>query len=291
MGKRQREIITKAGDERMIAGYAARLEPLYNNLSWLYDMIAVLCDIQSDNPFTNIELRSSKNDRLENIIIHQDDKLSLQLTLIKPRDAMNQSVLARHYIFSPDMIITTIVKGNDAVYKLAYLDDEVLTEDHSVHPCIDGQYHIYDNRSKSLHISPHHDDVIILRAVIKHSAFQKPDHKSHQYRTYINDNDPIISSADESALHAQFMFTILREAKIEDAIPLFEQWIRNEAPEMRWYVMKEFLALSIKHALPHLTHMAHYDNDTEVRKTALGTMHMLRANYPILFKDNLSCPN
>lgn len=282
IGQKQSQYILKAGDASTPENCIKHLKPLFDDLSWLYAMIEQICTVQRCNPFANIELRSNKNDAMQTIILHQARKFSITLGFVKPQ---KQSQAAHdNFIFGPDMMMLSAIDSAHIIK--AQLDER----DNLLKPKMlisnDGELHIYDNRRQSVNFIAKERPIIFLRATIKTNAFDaSPQKLSHHYWHYIGDSKPTKQLADTALPRAQFIFSILRHQICRKAIPLFEQWVRHDTPDMRWYVMREFLALDMQAALPHLKFMAHYDDDRAVRKTALSTWSILQSQYPEAFQE------
>lgn len=288
--KKQNQIIEKAQGVSSIDRYIEIIRPLFDDLSWVSIMVSRLCNIQHENIFTNIELRSSKESHAQSLLLHQDHKISLHLTILKAHPS--EKYISDNFLFGPDTIITAIVKANGASYQKATLDTDNKLKCSTNMPCYDNQYHIFDNRTECLNINMLCKDVIILRAVIKNNGFEisttNDDNRSLHYRNFSTKADisPSLSTADETTARAQFMFSILREAGRIDCSALFVEWLLSDDHNLRWYIMKEFLALDAIKALPHLDHMAKCDDNQNVRKTALQSLHFLNKQYPQLFIEH-----
>ena len=274
IGKIQRAHILKAGESSTAQNCIESLRPLFDDLSWLFDMTKKLCDIQSKNHFTNIELRSSKNDRYNTIILHQESKFALHLCIAKPRN-LNQG----NFIFGPDLIMLSAI--DDTQIFTAQLDENDNLCGTEILSCDNEELIIYDNRRKFVNFITQNDAIIFLRAIIKTSSFDKNiNNITHHYLHFNDTHTPIKKLADNRLLRAQMIFSILRHQHYKKAIPVFAEWVRNDVPDIRWYVMREFLALDIEAALPHLLFMADYDENRSVRKAALDTLQILKRQYP-----------
>ncbi len=278
IGKAQRAHILKAGGAATAQNCIKHLKPLFDNLSWIYEMIAQICQIQSKNPFANIELRSNKNEEYSSMILHQERKFSISLCLAKSRERQ-QKASQNSFIFGPDMMMLAPI-GAAQIIK-AQLDENDRLHSHERVSCHDRALYIYNNRRQSMHFIAQQRDIIFLRATIKTGAFDDSiENISHHYLQFNGDNKPQKQLADATLSRVQLILSILRHQHNEQAIPLFEEWVRNDAPDMRWYVMREFLALDVKAALPHLLFMSEYDDSRCVRKAALDTLQIVRAQYP-----------
>lgn len=278
ISKAHRAYILKAGGAATPQNCIKHLKPLFSNLSWLYEMVDKLCQIQSKNPFTNIELRSSKSENYSKLILHQERKFSINLCIAKSRNAQHISS-QNNFVFGPDMMMVAPI--NDAQIIKAQLDSNDNILKHEIESCNGRPLYIYNNRLESMNFVTQDKDIIFLRAIIKTGAFDDCTEKiSHHYLQFNGDNRPQKHLADETLSRAQLILSILRHQNTKRAIPLFEEWVRNDAPDMRWYVMREFLAMDMKAALPHLSFMSEYDDSRCVRKAALDTLHILRVQYP-----------
>ena len=286
--KDKRYVIAQAEDASSVDKAIEIIKPLYDDLSWLYDMISGLCKIQQNNVFANIELRSSKSGFTESLLLHQGSKIALYLTIIKKQ---KNSVATSSHIFGPDTIINTLVKANNAVLQRATLskDGNIKRDDKPINNH-DGQYYVYDNRHESINITAYDYDVILLRTVFKRKAYANIGTNNlqvHHFQEFLPHSDKaIMTTADESASRAQFMFSILRQSQYKKAISIFKQWLNEDLSyDMRWYIMREFLALDIESALPLLIEMASNDPHPEVRQTASSTLQYIRNQYPQLFEN------
>lgn len=277
IGKAQRAYILQAGGASTAQNCIKHLKPLFDNLNWLYDMIGKLCDIQSNDPFANIELRSSKSEKFSSIVLHQEHKFSINLCLVKSK--YQQQSLQNNFVFGPDMMMVAPI--GDAQIIKAQLDEHDNLGDHEILSCKDGELYIYNNRHQSMNFITLDCDILFLRIIIKRAAFDNSSQDiSHHYLQFDGDNRPKKQLADETLSRAQLIFSVLRHQHNKKAIPVFEEWVRSDAPDMRWYVMREFLALDMKAALPHLLFMSEYDDNRSVRKAALDTLHILKVQHP-----------
>lgn len=286
IGKQQRAIISDAGDASTVEQAIRILAASYSDLSWIYDMVGELCAIQCRIPFANIELRSSKNLYCENLLLHQSPRIAIYLTVYKKQ--MNKYV-SEHHVFGPDMIINTYVKSSGAKISYASLtaQNNINHQTFKMQPS-DGQNYIYDNREHSVNIIAEHDDVIVLRTIVKRNAFQKAnndDVRAYHYQQFSPHNEvPIVTTADETSARAQLMFSILRQSNCKDAIPIFKQWLNEDLSyDMRWYIMREFLALDVQSALPWLVEMAADDPHEQVRIAASNTLRYIRNQHPQIY--------
>ncbi len=278
IGKIQRQYILKAGESSTAQNCINNLKPLFGDLSWLYAMMGKLCDLQSTNPFANIELRSSKNDKHSTVILHQERKFSIQLCIAKSRSTHLKSTY-HSFIFGPDSMMIAPIGNTQIVTVQLDANDNICS--HTILSCHDGELYIYNNNRQSINFIAQANNIIFLRAIIKTGVFDdSSENISHHYLQFNGDNQPHKQLANETLSRAQLIFSILRHQQIKKAIPLFAEWVRNETPDMRWYVMREFLALDIEAALPHLLSMADYDENRSVRKAALDTLQILKTQYP-----------
>lgn len=277
IGKTQRAYILKAEGAATAQNCSEYLKPLLENRSWLYEMIGQMCQVQRNNPFTNVEFRSRNSEKFSSMILHQECKFAIHLCIAKSND--QQQSLQNNYAFGPDIMMLAPL-GEAQIVKAQLDEHDNLCEAQTL-LCRDSDVFIYDNRRQSMNIRPLDSDIIFLRAIIKKSAFDDgADIISHHYLHYEGDNGPQKHLADETLSRAQLIFSVLRHQQNKKSIPLFHDWVYNDVPDMRWYVMREFLALDIEAALPHLFFMSEYDDSPCVRKAALDTVHILRAHHP-----------
>ncbi len=276
IGKAQRAYILKAGGAATAQNCSKHLKPLFENHAWLYEMIEQMCHVQGNNPFANIELRSSNSENYSSMILHQERKFAIHLCIAKSNE---QQSLQNSFVFGPDMMM--LAPLGDAQIVKAQLDEHDKLCGAQTLLCNDSDVFIYDSRRQSMNIKPLDSDIIFLRAIIKKGAFDDgADTISHHYLRYEGDNGPQKHLADETLSRAQLIFSVLRHQQNVKSIPLFQLWVRNDVPDMRWYVMREFLALDMEAALPHLLFMSEYDDSRCVRKAALDTVHIIKTQHP-----------
>ena len=85
------------------------------------------------------------------------------------------------------------------------------------------------------------------------------------------------SSGDDVYSRTQLMISYLREASRIETVPAIGQIIDHSPFFVRWYAMREWLALDPLSALPRLQVMAR-DPDARVRRAAEATLDKLGAH-------------
>lgn len=80
------------------------------------------------------------------------------------------------------------------------------------------------------------------------------------------------SSADEASSRTLMMLSLLRLMDRGDAASLFREALGSSHFYARWHAMREYLALDLGLALPHLRKMAEADPHPEVRVAAARTL-------------------
>lgn len=80
------------------------------------------------------------------------------------------------------------------------------------------------------------------------------------------------SSADEASSRILMMLSLLRLMNRGDAASLFREALGSSHFYARWHAMREYLALDLGLALPHLRKMAEADPHPEVRVAAARTL-------------------
>ncbi len=299
LNSHQRNILQKTGGAQNIQECIDILSQLFHDHHWIHEMIGSLCDIQRQNPFAILEMRSTKSKHSKSLLLHQNEKTSLNLVLMKPNVRASNTLKPSSFLFGPDHIVMAFLKYDDDVkYQTARLDndDGLIINDHLVIPQKDTIVS-FDNRETCLHIQHSKHAILFLRAVIKRNAFDRDefDHhendssaqnRDHHCREYFANKSitPYITTADEYAFRAQLMLSILRTSGRKDSAPFFLHWLHSPAHDMRWYAMRELLAFDIETALPHLIQMAQNDDHIEVIKAASNTLIFLQTKYPQLFQ-------
>lgn len=85
-----------------------------------------------------------------------------------------------------------------------------------------------------------------------------------------------LSSSNDTSSRIQLMSTILRLFKHSDAFDSCLPFIKHSDYFVRWYVMRELLAMNPDRAWPMVVDMAEHDPNQEVRKTASRTLELFR---------------
>lgn len=92
-----------------------------------------------------------------------------------------------------------------------------------------------------------------------------------------------VTATDETASRVQLMLSLLRLMGRADAASCFVEAASDGPFYLRWYAMRELLALDPAIALPVLGRMAAADPHPEVRAAAGSTRDVLVQRYPLLF--------
>lgn len=97
------------------------------------------------------------------------------------------------------------------------------------------------------------------------------------------------SSADEANSRALMMLSLLRLMNRGDAASLFREVLASSHFYARWHAMREYLALDLGLALPHLREMARADPHPEVRVAAATTLATFFAGDPLERREEVEC--
>ncbi|HEX8511900.1 MAG TPA: HEAT repeat domain-containing protein [Allosphingosinicella sp.] len=97
------------------------------------------------------------------------------------------------------------------------------------------------------------------------------------------------SSADEANSRTLMMLSLLRLMKRGDAAPLFREALGSSHFYARWHAMREYLALDLTLALPHLREMAQGDPHPEVRVAAARTLETFFSGEALGRGEELEC--
>jgi hypothetical protein len=97
------------------------------------------------------------------------------------------------------------------------------------------------------------------------------------------------SSADEANSRTLMMLSLLRLMNRRDAAGLFREVLGSSHFYARWHAMREYLALDLGLALPHLREMAKADPHPEVRVAAARTLETFFAGDALELGGEVEC--
>jgi hypothetical protein len=97
------------------------------------------------------------------------------------------------------------------------------------------------------------------------------------------------SSADEANSRTLMMLSLLRLMNRGDAASLFREALGSSHFYARWHAMREYLALDLGLALPHLRKMAEADPHPEVRVAAARTIETFFSGETVEREGELEC--
>lgn len=138
--------------------------------------------------------------------------------------------------------------------------------------CRAGAVIALDERRETLRIQPGDAPLMLLRAQIAPTG---------PVRSHIHDGtsgaELACAQADEGHARALMLLSLLRMQGRTDAMAQFQAALDTPLPAQRWAVMREYLALDTRGALPALHAMARDEADGAVRELALRTLAQVEA--------------
>ncbi|MEC3912260.1 hypothetical protein U5A82_17800 [Sphingobium sp. CR2-8] len=133
--------------------------------------------------------------------------------------------------------------------------------------CAQGQVVMLDERREALCLCPDDAPLMLLRVQIA------PPGPVRSRMHSCDDGRAIASAqADEGHARALMLLSLLRLQRRRDAADQFVQALDAPLPAQRWAVMREYLALDTRGALPALRVMAEKETDESVRELAARTL-------------------
>lgn len=186
--------------------------------------------------------------------------------------------------FAGNVSVICFVRAGGAVLRFWDLDDDGdrCVRSPSPHAVGQGDVLVIDGRRRGYTIESCCADMIMLRATVKTGGAA--------LRREFDSQDGVLralSSNDERASRIQMLLTLLRIEGRRDAAACFVEALADAQHFLRWHAMREFLALDLPMALPHLRRMMEGDPDDAVRIAASATLDAIEAQHPGLREEVL----
>lgn len=252
------------------AGQAIDLiRPFLRDTGWFDALLVDGCAAMAADPRHLPAFRASRNGATRHLILARTERIWLSATVIDPTARMTSRVhfSGRHSLCRP---LNRAMEGH--LFTLAG-DRAVAMGAHTVAM---GDLLELDERRETLRIHAGETPLMVLRVQVAPSG---------PVRSHIHDGvtgAPVASAqTDEGHARALMLLSLLRVQGRTDAAAQFEAALETPLGGQRWAVMREYLALDTRAALPALRAMIDNDMDGAVRMLAAQTLGRL---------EGASCP-
>lgn len=244
----------------------ALLRPFLVDIGWFHDLLAQGCDAMAADPLHLPDVRASRSGAARHLVLARSRRIWLTATVIDRAGGVGTGRVH----FSGRLILCRPLSE-------PLTGDAFRLEGDRAVP--DGRRHVapgalldMDERHTALRLHPGDRPLMILRAQI---APEGP------VRSRIHDGATgatiALADADEAHSRTLMLLSLLRLQHRADAVPHFAAALNAPLPAQRWAVMREYLALDTRAALPDLRAMACDETDVEMRALARATLDRIEA--------------
>ncbi len=249
----------------------ALLRPLLADITWLDAMVADQCAAMAHDPRHLPPIRASIAGPARHLVLVRTERIRIAVTIMDPAPDPNPD---------PDDAPRVHFSGHYSLYRPLgsrplTVDAFALEGDMAV-AC--GQ-HVYppgmtidlDERRLAWRIVARHAPALLLRAQIAPPGLVAA--RLHDARSGVQLS---ATHVDEGHARTLMMLSLLRMQGRTDAVDRFAAALDSPIGFQRWAVMREWLALDTRSALPALETLAQDDPDADIRRLATRTLDQAR---------------
>lgn len=252
-----------AAQDAPVAGALDLIAPYLRDIGWFDALLANGCAAMATDIWHLPAFRASRSGAARHLVLARTERVWLSATVIDPtvRAASRVHFSGRHSLCRP-------------LNRTMHGDMFVLDGDRAVgvgaRSCAVGELLELDERHQTLRIHAGDTPLMLLRAQI---APKGPVHS--RIHDGASGATVAIAQADEGHARALMLLSLLRVQGRTDAAAQFHQALDTPIGGQRWAVMREYLALDTRAALPVLRAMVDNDMDDAVRVVAAQTLDQL----------------
>ena len=274
------------------------LRPLFESVEWAKALIANLTAALAHEPFYLPPMRDMRAEMVDGLALVDTPRLTLSLAVMDA-DAFaayrrKQEDAPQLVGFAPGHVAIAFVKtGGIALerFTVAGDGDNAALANEGIWRPETGDILIQDHGRQAFRFTALETDCVMLRAYVRDGE------SANGARAHMREFDVItgqlvhLSTGADVTARTKMMLSLLRTMDRRDAAPHYIEALSNSVFDVRWHAMREFLALDVEAALPHLDAMAAADPHPQVRRAAASTVALLCASHPeIAEARRVLCP-
>ena len=236
------------------------IRPFLHDIGWFQAMLAEQLGAMAADLMHLPGFRASRQGGVRHLVLARTERVWLTATRVEAGQAPS-----RHIHFSGRVSLCRALNGVPAGEGWR-LDGERAVAT-GMRACAAGGVMELDERREALWLAPAARPLMLLRAQVAPPG-------PVQARVHDRDNGRPIAcaQADEGHARALMLLSLLRLQGRQDAAAAFVAALEAPLPGQRWAVMREYLALDTRQALPALRTMAGREVDPAVRGLAMRTL-------------------
>lgn len=258
------------------------VRPLIADARWIDALLADYLNAAAHDPFFRPPATSLKQDVFSGLVLFNHAKASISLSCVRSHDYAQRLRAGgpTSLSFTGRLTIYNFLRSGNARLSFweapAQLDPAGATRTHCVQcgtrTIVDQEMIELDGRKACFTIDAAERSLLILQAEIV------PDAASLQFQYAAATGEPLgCSAVDPASSRVQLLATFLRHMDRADAIATLKSYFEHKDFFVRWYVMREALALDAPSVVPELERMAQSDPHHEVRGAASRTLPKVTA--------------
>ena len=247
----------------------ARAEQVLADDEWVTALLDPLLAALAGDPLFEPPLRSRRDALRTGLVLHDCAAVSL-VASVAHAAALARLQAPRTIALSGRVTVTRVLRGGGAHWRRWRTEGDDRCVALPPLPLAEGAVHRLDGRSEARLLAAARSDVVVLTATVRAGA--APLLREFDLATGRLSR---VADGDDRSSRAGMLLALLRASGRTDAGPCFDAATRDDAHQLRWAALREWLMLDAGAALPRLAEMAGQDPHAQVRAAARRTLDAL----------------